>query len=194
MNPCSLAQCMILSINFSPHRLLHLLPFTQLSHVGYSSVGNGGRSYGAFGQGQTQGGLSLLWSLWLSKRCLGKQRAGPGPNPPRSRGDSPGWPPPCWGGCSCTVWDARGLRPGAALAGQARLPARTRSVCGEEFGGKHRHGMARKQPSVLNPAHKHRQLPSKLHLNPPGSFVWHFYCGAVSRNVNLLLMTFFFFF
>lgn len=114
--------------------------------------------------------------------------------PPRSRGDSPGWPPPCWGGCSCTVWDARGLRPGAALAGQARLPARTRSVCGEEFGGKHRHGMARKQPSVLNPAHKHRQLPSKLHLNPPGSFVWHFYCGAVSRNVNLLLMTFFFFF
>lgn len=39
MNPCSLAQCMILSINFSPHHLLHLLPFTQLSHVGYSSVG-----------------------------------------------------------------------------------------------------------------------------------------------------------
>lgn len=43
--------------------------------------------------------------------------------------------------------------------------------------------------SVLNPARKHRQLLSKQHPNPPSSFVCNFYCGAVSRNVNLLLMT-----
>lgn len=57
--------------------------------------------------------------------------------------------------------------------------------------GKYWCGIVWKQLSVLNPARKHRQLPSKLHLNPPSSFVWHFYCGAVSRNVNLPLMTFF---
>lgn len=44
---------------------------------------------------------------------------------------------------------------------------------------------------VLKLARKHRQLPSKLHPNPSSSFVWHFYCGAILRNVNLLLMTFF---
>lgn len=93
-------------------------------------------------------------------------------------------------GTGSVVWQMD-VAPGVVLAGLAQCLCAHVRYAVWNLEGKYWCGIVWKQVSVLNPARKHRQLPSKMHPNPPGSFVWHFYCGPVSRNVNLLLMTFF---